>query len=388
MATRSVQVNETERIHFFFPDFNEDVAIIKERKMENEWKVEPMMVLPRILLENVTAIRLTDEVSLDYKQFVVDFYQNRQTDLQLQVSDKTPLSRAVRAHFCDYQLSCHHLYENQEGFFRDAEFIRFCWCLNEDEDMDNGWVDDSLSPSLFANLNVHEEVENEGNLCDAEETPGSQFERPLPNAPKKLHGDQISNASCGLVRRCLTYDSVNDLDRLWLDLESDKNAEVVEKTEPVVIDLTGDSEEEDKVATKTTTHSTLPNSDVVAVVLLSSDSEKENRDPDYKHDDVEISEEQTLASPNRNESTPLKEILTIKPILEPHFSDSTDAEKNVSLSILNAPKKRVFKRKYRTQQLNSSYDADEDDDDEKNEKLFAKRQKLRRVLIFASDSEC
>ena len=40
-----------------------------------------MMVLPGILLDNVTAIRLTDEASLDYKQFMVDFYQNRQTDL-------------------------------------------------------------------------------------------------------------------------------------------------------------------------------------------------------------------------------------------------------------------------------------------------------------------
>ena len=54
----------------------------------------------------------------------------------------------------------------------------------------------------------------------------------------------------------------------------DKNAEVVEKTEPVVNDLTGDSEEEDEVDTKTTTHSTLPNTDVVTVVTLSADSEK------------------------------------------------------------------------------------------------------------------
>ena len=63
MATRSVQINETERIHFFFPDFKQDVAIIKERKMESERKVQPMMVLPGILLENVIAIRLTDDIS-------------------------------------------------------------------------------------------------------------------------------------------------------------------------------------------------------------------------------------------------------------------------------------------------------------------------------------
>ena len=170
--------------------------------------------------------------------------------------------------------------------------------------MDNRWADDSLSPILFANLNVHEEVEHEGNLCEAKETPSSYSERPRTSAPKKLLGDQISNASFGVAQRCLSFDSVNDLDRLWLDLELDKNAEVVEKTEPVVNDLTGDREEEDEVDTKTTTHSTLPNTDVVTVVKLSADLEKENHNPNYTQDDIEISQEQTLASPNHNESTP------------------------------------------------------------------------------------
>ena len=125
MTTRSVQINENERIHFFFPDFNEEVAIIKETRMEHDWKVEPMMVLPRVLLENITSIRLQDDV--DYKQFTVEFYQNREDVLQLVVSDKNPMSRAVRVHFCEYQLCCNPLYENQEGFFRDAESIRFIW---------------------------------------------------------------------------------------------------------------------------------------------------------------------------------------------------------------------------------------------------------------------
>ena len=53
--------------------------------------------------------------------------------------------------------------------------------------MHNGWADDSLSPSLFAY--VHEEVEHEGSLCEAKETPGSHFERSLNNAPKNIHGD-------------------------------------------------------------------------------------------------------------------------------------------------------------------------------------------------------
>ena len=88
MATKSVQINENEHIHFFFPDFNEDVAIIKERKMEHDWKVEPMMVLPRVLLENITSIRFQDDVEFDYKQFTVDFYQNQQDVLHLVVSDK------------------------------------------------------------------------------------------------------------------------------------------------------------------------------------------------------------------------------------------------------------------------------------------------------------
>ena len=60
--------------------------------------------------------------------------------------------------------------------------------------MDNGWADDFLSFSLFANLNVHEEGEHEGNICEEKETPGRHFERTLPNSPKKFYGDQISNA--------------------------------------------------------------------------------------------------------------------------------------------------------------------------------------------------
>ena len=69
MTTKSVQIIENERIHFFFPDFNEEFAIIKERRMEHDWKVEPMMALPRVLLENITSIRLQDDVEFDYKVY-------------------------------------------------------------------------------------------------------------------------------------------------------------------------------------------------------------------------------------------------------------------------------------------------------------------------------
>ena len=74
----------------------------------------------------------------------------------------------------------------------------------------------------------------------------------------------------------------------------EKNAEIVEKTEPIDIDWTSDIKEEDKVATKTTTHSTFPKCDLVKVVKLSSDSRKESRVPEYKHYDIDISEKKHL----------------------------------------------------------------------------------------------
>ena len=113
-----------------------------------------------------------------------------------------------------------------------------------------------------------------------------------------------------------------------------RNAEIVEKKEPVDIYWTTDIKEEDKVATKTTTHSTFPNHDLVKVVTLSSDTGKENRVPEYKQNDIDISEKQTLASPSRNESNPANENLKIKPILEPIFTDSTDADNNFPLLLL------------------------------------------------------
>ena len=70
--------------------------------------------------------------------------------------------------------------------------------------------------------------------------------------------------------------------------------------------------------------------------------------------------------------------MTIKLISEPFFSDSIDAENYVPFSLLNAPKKRAFKRKYRTQQLNTSYGRDEDDKDGKK----------RRKTILLSDQNC
>ena len=78
---------------------------------------------------------------------------------------------------------------------------------------------------------------------------------------------------------------------------------------PVVKDLRGDSQEDDAISTKTTTNSTLTNLYDVTVVTLSLDSKKENRGPELMPDDIELSQKQTLVSPNRKESTPSNKIL-------------------------------------------------------------------------------
>ena len=283
MTTKSVQINENERIHFFFPDFNEDNAIIKERRMEHDWKVEPMMVLPRVLLENITSIRLQDDVEFDYKQFTADFYRNREDVLQLVVSDKTPMSRAILAHFCEYQLCCNPLYEKQECIFRDAESIRFIWCVNDDEtdcakNNDGDWAGDSLSPSVFGNL-VIDSKNGKRDLTTVKETPAKQLRDYQTYAPKKSNEVVKSILHRGPAKRSLTYDKVNDLESLWLNLESEdsnqKSHPIRQEKEkqqkidsPVVIDLTGESDDEVEMAP-----------------MSSMDSDKENREPQFSREE-------------------------------------------------------------------------------------------------------
>ena len=105
MNIKSVKLNENLKAHFFFPDFNDDVAIIKDRKTRFGWVAEPPFSIPRQLLVFIIAIENLPEVSVRYKQTTVDFYENHIENKTLQVSDNMELSRSVRAQFCDYELS-------------------------------------------------------------------------------------------------------------------------------------------------------------------------------------------------------------------------------------------------------------------------------------------
>ena len=102
MNIKSVKLNENLKAHFFFPDFNDDVAILKERKTCFGWVAEPPFSIPRQLLVFIIAIENLPEVSVPYKQTIVDFYENHIENKTLQVSDNMELSRSVRAQFCDY----------------------------------------------------------------------------------------------------------------------------------------------------------------------------------------------------------------------------------------------------------------------------------------------
>ena len=92
MNIKSVQLNENLKVHFFFPDFNDDVAIIKERKTCFRWVADPLFSIPRQLLVFIVAIENLPEVSVPYKQTTVDFYKNHNENTTLQVSDTIELS--------------------------------------------------------------------------------------------------------------------------------------------------------------------------------------------------------------------------------------------------------------------------------------------------------
>ena len=159
MNIKSVKLNENLKAHFFFPDFNDDVAIIKERKTCFGWVAEPPFSIPRQLLVFIIAIENLPEVSVPYKQTTVDFYENHIENKTLQVSDNMELSRSVRAQFCDYELSYRPMYENQLGFFEEERELKFLWCVSDeydnlqeqkpDRDCDD-WENGSLTGSIIA----------------------------------------------------------------------------------------------------------------------------------------------------------------------------------------------------------------------------------------------
>ena len=134
MNIKSVKLKENLKAHFFFPDFNDDIAIIKERKTCFGWVVEPPFSIPRQLLVFIIAIENLPEVSVPYKQTIVDFYENHIENKTLQVSDNMKLSRSVGAQFCDYELSYRPMYENKLGFFEEERGFKFLWCVSDEYD--------------------------------------------------------------------------------------------------------------------------------------------------------------------------------------------------------------------------------------------------------------
>ena len=81
------------------------------------WVADPPFSIPRQLLVFVIAIDNFLEVSVLYKQTTVNFYKNHIENTILRVSDNMKLTRSVRAHFCDYELSYRSMYESQLVFF-------------------------------------------------------------------------------------------------------------------------------------------------------------------------------------------------------------------------------------------------------------------------------
>ena len=161
MNIKSVKLNENLKAHFFFPDFNDDLAIIKERKTCFGCVADLPFSIPRQLLVVVIAIENLPEICVPYNQTTVDFYKKHIENKTLQVSDNMELSRSVRAQFCYYELSYRPMYENKLGFFEEERELNFFWCVSDeydnlqeqkpDRDCDE-WENGSLTESIIASI--------------------------------------------------------------------------------------------------------------------------------------------------------------------------------------------------------------------------------------------
>ena len=161
MNIKSVKLNKNLKAHIFFPDLNDDVAIIKGRKTCYGWVADPLFSIPRQLLVFIVAIENLPEVSVPYKQTTVDFYKNHIENTNLQVSDNMELSRSVCEKFCDYELSYRSMYENQLVFFEEERELKFLWCVSDEydnlqeqkphRDCDD-WENGSLTESIIASI--------------------------------------------------------------------------------------------------------------------------------------------------------------------------------------------------------------------------------------------
>ena len=160
MNINSVKLNENLKAHFFFP-FNDDVAIIKERKRCLGWVADPPFSIPRQLLVCIIAIEDLPEVSVLYKKTTVDFYKYHIENKTLQISDNMELNRSALAQFCIYELSYRPMYENQLAFFEEERELKFLWCVSDeydnlkeqktDRDCDE-WENGSLTESIIASI--------------------------------------------------------------------------------------------------------------------------------------------------------------------------------------------------------------------------------------------
>ena len=99
MDIKYVKLNKNLKVHFVFPDFNDDVAIIRERETCFGWVADPPFSIPRQLLVFIIAIENLPEAAVPYEQTTVDVYKNHIENKTLQVSDNMELSRSVREQF-------------------------------------------------------------------------------------------------------------------------------------------------------------------------------------------------------------------------------------------------------------------------------------------------
>ena len=106
-----MKLNKNLEAHFFFPDFIYDVEIIEERKTCFGLVADPPFSFPRQFLVFIITIKNWPEVSVPWKETILDLYKNHSKNTFLHVSDNVDLSRSFPAQFCDYELSYRPKYE-------------------------------------------------------------------------------------------------------------------------------------------------------------------------------------------------------------------------------------------------------------------------------------
>ena len=151
--------------HLFFANFDDDVAIIKERKTCFGWVADPPFLIPRQLLSSLLQSRVCLKSQYHTNRKLYRLLQEPQRKYNFTRLRQHELSRSVRAQFCDCELSYRPMHENQLSFFEEKRQLKFLWCVEilqeqkPDRNCDD-WENESLTESFIARIKEENALDN------------------------------------------------------------------------------------------------------------------------------------------------------------------------------------------------------------------------------------